>query len=146
MIDIDVNSIPKTTNFCVRNDCPMAGECLRFQAAEALMASDNMFLRILNLRMLDGCKEGQCKYFKSIEKQLCGKGILKFLGNLTVDESKTAVAALKKACSSERQYYRYRSGELPITPEMEKVMNRALKTHGIDKEIEFDAMENIYAF
>lgn len=146
MIDIDVNTIPKNFNACIKAECPMTAECLRYQAGEALMESEIRSLKVLNPKLLDASKEGGCEYFRSVEKQVCGKGFVRYLGKLSVDDSKIAILALMEVCSSQRQYYRYRTGELFITPNIQELMNDSLKRNGIEQELTFDSIVNLYSF
>lgn len=145
-MNIDVNVIPKTFNFCVKADCALAGSCLRFQAAECMMDSGANTIKILNLKNLRKFEDGKCTYFKPAEKVMHGKGLLKFLSSLPVGESKKAFTVLESVASSNRQFYRYRNGERTVTPELQEAMNRALKENGIEKELFFDEIVEVYSF
>lgn len=146
MIDININSIPKLFTFCVKDDCPKAKECLRHEAGEAIMASGVKSLKILNLMNLRREAGSECTHYKSTESQLHGKGVQKYLLSLTMEESKRATQALIAACSSQRQYYRYRDGSLTIDPKLQEQMTAKLKEKGIEKPLFFDEVVNTYNF
>lgn len=145
-MNIDVNVVPKYFDFCVKSDCPLVENCLRFQAAESVMESGATTLKILNLKNLAKNEGDACTWYKPAERKLHGKGILKFLASLTVSEHKRVMTILEGAVSSSRQFYRYRNGEKTVEPELQELMNQRLRAHGIEKEVFFDEIIETYNF
>ncbi len=146
MINIDVNAVPKLFNMCVKDDCPLAEKCLRHEVGVAVMENGANWIRILNLRALNKNMDGECEFFKPTEKEIHGKGLLKFLESLPIAESRKAQSAIEAAVSSGRQFYRYRNGEKTIDPQLQDLMRAKLKKAGIENDLFFDEMVDIYSF
>lgn len=109
------------------------------------MESNVKCITVLNPKLM--AEQGEdCNEYISAEPMKCGKGLLKFLNSLSVAESKQLVPLLELACSSQRQYYRIRSGEKTVTPQELSRMQDFLKSKGKDITITFDEIVDEYIY
>lgn len=126
---------------CFNDECPKAGQCLRRKVADYVPDTRRLLLNVNPSYVAR--KKGKCEYFQSAEPVLMGKGLAHFYDK--IPESKAR--AIRKQLLSHfgnSNYYRYRSGERLITPEVKKFIIETCKKNGWNEEPVFDDVVQDY--
>lgn len=129
---------------CLAEECTAAAQCLRYQAARALMEHKDQLwvLSPMYIRPTDGEK---CPYFQSIKPICVARGFKRALGSVRTDKVKAAITALI-SLHSRRTYYRMRNGEIALDADEQKKVADILTKYGAEQPIVFDAYEEVAAW
>lgn len=126
---------------CLAEGCTAAEQCLRYQAARALMESERQLwvLSPMRIRPADG---ERCPCFLSIKPIRVVRGFKRALGSVRADKVKTAAAALM-GLHSRRTYYRMLNGEIALNADEQQKVADILTKYGAEQPIVFDAYDEV---
>ena len=120
---------------CCNDDCPLAGRCLRREVAGYVPAKRRI-VECVNAAYV-ASKGGKCEYFRPAEPTLMHKGLVHFYDQIPERTARKIRSALILDYGSSN-YYRYRNGEQPITPEVESHIRTVCQQFGWTADLVFD--------
>ena len=129
---------PRNMAICLKEDCPMAGECLRRRVAKLApkgMTSHNV---VLPAAWSAGRR---CSMFVSVEPQPVAYGMKGLFGGMPAWEAKKVREAVMPIFGRKSHFYRYREGRYPISPEMQAKVAEVFRRNGYDAAPKYDRME-----
>jgi len=115
----------------------MSRECPRYANYIKARQSEESY-EIINSRLSPYGDNGCCHRLRS-ETWRIARGFKKLYASLPVDKARNF--HLSTPFSSEAQYYRYKRGEYPMPPAMQKVLLRLFGQKGADTSVGFDRYE-----
>lgn len=131
-------NIPGNYTVCIASDsCPLAEQCLRVLAYKQLAQSPKQSVSISivnpNNDEIRYATE-QCKQFRSSQPKRYAKGMTHLYDHITQHHIKTVRLQVEHCFSSRRVYYYSRSGDMLISPRIQKAIadifrKTALKSH-----------------
>lgn len=126
---------------CLAEGCTAAAQCLRYQAARALMEHKRQMwvLSPMYIRPADGEK---CPCFLSTRPIRVARGFKRALGSVRTDKVKNAITDLMRL-HSRRTYYRMRNGEIALNADEQQEVAAILTRYGAESPIVFDAYEEV---
>ena len=135
-------SIPSYFCFCTASDCSAGGSCLRRQALENV-EEDIEHLQIINPKLI--CPEAgeACPHYRSNEKVKYASGFTQAIQNVKAGNLGRVREEIAEFTSS-RSYYRLRSGEIFMSPEIQKKVADILIACGAPEPIVFDHYKDMY--
>ena len=136
MNKINYKDVPGCFLHCINADCPMAEHCLRQIAMQAL-PKDEMSVIILNPQNTESSEK--CKYYRSDEPQIYGKGFANMQKYMLPSQYDTFRYRLQGKFGR-NPYFERRKGARLCSPNEVKVVKAALKEIGLE-HLEFDAYE-----
>lgn len=128
--------IPKNYTLCIKSDCPKAATCLR-HAAVAMMPAEEQKWSIVSPAYLAQV-EGECPYFRSVEKVRYARGFARMMSAMTVTQADMLKSHIISAFGM-NMYYRMRRGTRPITPAEQEEIYLLLEKQGVTTRPAFDA-------
>lgn len=134
--------IPHDWAICYQHDCPLAGECLRHHAA--VVAPDN--LRYHNTVLHAARTDEGCTLFAEDKPVRIARGMTAMFPTEKPWLDAQLRAELQCLFGSRAQYYRYREGRFPISPEQQQRVADIFRTHGIEREPRYDQTVLQYYF
>jgi hypothetical protein len=120
---------------CYNDNCEKAAQCLRRKVAGYVPDTRRLLLSVNPGYVAR--KKGKCEYFQSAEPIYMGKGLVHFYDRIP----ESAARAIRKqllAHFGNSNYYRYRSGERLIKPEIKEYITEVCRKHGWTEELVFD--------
>lgn len=133
---------PNDWAICFQNECPMADACLR-HAIGRLAPADLTHHTIV----LPAARQGDhCTLFVSKEPVLVARGMQHLLPSMPAELKSRVLRGLYDIFGSRAQYYRYREGRYPITPEQQHRVTSLFRSCGIRQEPVFDTTSWGYVF
>lgn len=138
----DFEQIPVSWRFCFNGNCPMRGECLRFQAG--LEIPENRPWG--NAIFPSALKDGHCDYFRKDEKVTLATGFC-IAGNPRIGDAFVRMRKrLKEYLGGHGTYYLYRNGKKWLSPSQQADIREIFRKAGYKEEIEFGATKETYDF
>lgn len=126
---------------CYREQCERHQHCLRWLAGPYVPETDNVqtCVNVMNKEV----REGRCPFFKSDEPVRMKRG-LKHLYDDIPKRVGTAIRLELDSHYGHTMYYKYRNGELPITPDMQRCIAEVCQRHGWTVEPVYDETTEEY--
>lgn len=142
MEELSYSLAPASWPICFQSDCPLANTCLR-HAVGQLAPADLAQHRVV----LPGArKDGNCRFFASAEPVVIARGMSKLMPHASYETQMTIRHSLYSIFGSRSQYYRYRNGELDITPEQQRLVAQLFRDCGISEAPRYDQTRTTYYF
>lgn len=137
----DYADAPTSFCKCLAEECTAAAQCLRYQAAQALMERKRQLwvFSPMYIRPADGEK---CPCFLSTQPKRVARGFKRALGSVRAEMVKSAITALMDL-HSRRTYYRMRNGEIALNADEQEKVADILTKHGAEQPIVFDTYEEV---
>lgn len=126
---------------CFNDGCARSGECMRRRLA-GYVPSTRRIVESVNAGYV-AARGGQCEYFRQARPVTMHKGLTRFYDQIP---ERTA-RMIRKALISDfgnSNYYRYRSGELLITPAVEEHISQVCRRLGWTDGLAFDEEQQEY--
>jgi len=142
MKTLDYRDVPGSWAICFQNDCPLCGHCLRHTAALLAPADLTHHATVLPAAR----KDGECCLFVSAEPVSIARGMKNLLTGFTPELAMQLRHELYDIFGSCPQFYRYRAGRFPVTPEQQKQVAALFLRHGITTEPHYDQTTIEYYF
>ncbi len=135
-------NIPGNYTVCIASgSCPLAGQCLRALAYKQLAQSSkqSVSINIVNPNN-DEIRYAteQCKQFRSSQPKRYAKGMTHLYDHITQHHIKTVRLQVEYCFSSRRVYYYSRSGDMLISPRIQKAIADIFRKNGIEEPPQFD--------
>lgn len=141
-----LQDIPKDYGYCLQtsDSCPQAATCLRAKAAQLLLQNrkaKTYYITCVHPCILANAKDNECPLYRNDKPKMFARGMTKLFDNLPLKLSQPIKQKVKNCFSSERTYYKCRSGELLTSPEIQAEITRIFKSAGIEETSQFDSYE-----
>lgn len=135
-------NIPGNYAVCIAGgSCPLAEQCLRALAYKQLAQSPKQSVSISivnpNNDEIRYATE-QCKQFRSSQPKRYAKGMTHLYDHITQHQIKAVRLQVEHCFSSRRVYYYSRSGEMLISPRIQKAIAEIFRKNGIEEAPQFD--------
>ena len=135
-------NIPGNYAVCIASDsCPLAEQCLRVLAYKQLAQSPKQSVSISivnpNNDEIRYATE-QCKQFRSSQPKRYAKGMTHLYDHITQHHIKTVRLQVEHCFSRRRVYYYSRSGDMLISPRIQKAIADIFRKNGIEEPPQFD--------
>ena len=138
----DFEQISQSWRFCFNGDCPMRGECLRFQTGLEIPEDRQWGQTIFSTAL----KDGRCDYFRKDEKVMLATGFL-IDGNPLMNERFRAMRhSLTHYLGGNGTYYLYRNGKKWLTPRQQADIRALFHRAGYKEEVVFGETRIDYDF
>ena len=133
---------PYNWAICFQDDCPMKDTCLRYAIARLVPADIHHHNTVL-----PSARQGDhCSLFATKEPVQMAHGMKALIPRAAHGELSQLREGLYAIFGSTSQYYRYRRGEWPITPEQQRRVAQLFMKHGIKRPPHFDSITDEYYF
>lgn len=138
--DFRPDLMTKDIVYCLLEQCPQANSCLRYLSY--LHSSPFSIHSFVDPRRAVG---EACPHYLSNRVQRQAKGFKRAIGSLPYHSvaSFRGRIAYKLGCGRSH-YYRYSSGEYPLTEAQQAIVRVVFREFGIEQEDLFDAYEEAY--
>lgn len=133
---------PRDWAICFQDDCPMKDTCLRYAIACLAPAGLTHHSTVLPAARQDD----HCSLFASKEPVQLAHGMKRLLPRAAHGELSKLREGMYAIFGSTSQYYRYRRGEWPITPEQQRRVEQLLSKYGFKCPPHFDSITTEYYF
>ena len=143
---MDWSDVSKNFGLCQHTDCPRGAECLR-QTAAALMPTGLQQWFYVTPWATEGYAQGRCRAYVSSAPTRVALGFRRALGTVPAANLQAVREAfMTHYGTSQRDYYRARSGVRPLTPEQQEEIAALLVEHGATEPVAFDAYDERIVF
>lgn len=132
---IDFTEMPRNYTVCWHSGCPLADNCLRHLATEHLDPKKTEVPSV-NLRAVQP-ETGSCPMQRPAQKVLFAYGMHKIYQNVRIKDKEMLYHTIWYALGNS-MYYRYRNGKLPITPQVQEIIEVAFRKFGYTEPVEYD--------
>lgn len=139
---IRFEEIPFGYRLCLKDNCPLAEECLRHLAVQALPASQNSVSAILPGKCTAD-ENGKYPYFRSNVKVRYARGFTRVLTTFPVNVLEAFRDRLI-GIYPRNKYFKMRRGGVLLTPAEQELIVRAARAKGFQGEFTFDNYEDHY--
>ena len=138
--NFNYKDVPGNYAHCLREQCPRASECLRFQVAQ-YSPETTATLFVINPKHIANQKE--CSYFHSVQLIRHAVGITHLFDNLPYSKARLIKKELLRYFERNR-YYRIYRHERSISPEGQEFIRKLFRKEGIQEEPVFDYYTDLY--
>lgn len=146
--DFDYTQLPQGYAFCLYDECPQAGQCLRHALGQDVPA-ETTYIHILSpAAARKAAARGSCSHFRPIETCRFGRGIERLLKQVEKLPCHTA-HALRNAIYGyfgRNKFYRIRHGERLVLPEEQEEIAALFRKAGIEEAPCYDEYIEQYDF
>ncbi len=140
---MDFNEIPQWWPLCPGYECAQREECLRHKAFREAPGNVTRWVCVLPLAR----REETCSYFQKAEKMRMARGFDTLFGQLRSRDARHDIRMeLTAFFGSKGSYYRYKNGEMMLTPSQQQKVIDVFRRHGFDGDIVFDKYMEAYEF
>lgn len=130
-VDFRPDLMTKDIVYCLRSECPRSASCLRYLAYKYA----NLFRYHQFIDPRCEAIDEECHEYLSNEVQRVGRGFKRAAGLVPSGVVHILRSHISYELSCGRsQYYRYFSGEYPLTVEQQTVVRRVFAEFGVTKE------------
>lgn len=137
----DFSQVSAGWKFCFNNQCPMHGECLRFQAAQEMPEDREWGSAVFPTAL----KNGQCKFFRKNEKVILATGFV--TSNPALNDMFVKLRRqLTTYLGGNGTYYLYRNGKKWLSPTQQKGIQEIFRKAGFRDEVTFKEQKEDYNF
>lgn len=127
---------------CFNEECTRRNDCLRFQAGR-LVPSDLCSARCV---LPSAWKGAECKMFSSMKMEMYAWGFAGIYDKVLKKDFTLMRKQLTMSLQNKGYYYRYKRGELPLSPRQQQIIQDLFEAFGYDRHVKFDKMEMRYVF
>lgn len=138
----DFEQISQSWRFCFNGDCPMRGECLRFQTGLEIPEDRQWGQTIFSTAL----KDGRCDYFRKDEKVTLATGFC-IANNPSMSDAFVRMRhILKSYLGGHGTYYLYRNGKKWLSSQQQEDIRRLFRKAGYKEEVVFGTTKETYDF
>lgn len=142
MKELSYSDVPRNWAVCFQSDCPLAANCLRHHAAQLLPADVLVHHTVLpTARTADGCR-----LFVEDAPAVIARGMKRLFDGLESWQAQKLRKSVIACFGSRAQFYRYRDGHYPLTPEQMGRIQRIFRQFDENREPQFDNVTESYYF
>ncbi len=142
MKNLTFSDVPKKWAVCFQNDCPMKEGCLRWKAAQVAPGQMQTLVCVTpNTRKGDVCPR-----FASAEPVRLAWGMTRLFSRVPWYMVQALREEIIPIFGCRRQFYRYRLGRWPISPEQQQRVAQVFRRFGFEEEPEFDVTKEGFDF
>lgn len=138
----DFSQIPSGWKFCFNGNCPLAGECLRYQTGlvipEERIWGEAVFPTAL--------KNNQCRFFRKDEPVVLATGFVVGSNPAMSDAFVRMRHRLTQYLGGNGTYYLYRNGKKWLSPRQQADIRQMFSRAGYKDDVEFGATKVTYDF
>lgn len=134
---LDYGEVPRYFVHCFREDCPLAGSCLRRQALRFLPEEEK---KVLAVAPHVATATEDCTEYLSDTPVRYAYGMSHLFDNIPYAKAKSVKAAVV-GFIGKTQFYRMRKKEIGISPKQQRVIRKTFRAYGITEEPVFDSYE-----
>lgn len=137
----DFTQVSAGWKFCFNSQCPMHGECLRYQAAQEMPEDREWGSAVFPTAL----KNGKCKFFRKNEKVILATGFVTdnpAQNNMFVKLRRQLTTYL----GGNGTYYLYRNGKKWLSPTQQKGIQEIFRKAGFRDEVIFKEQKEDYNF
>ncbi|MBQ7461007.1 MAG: hypothetical protein IJS63_01955 [Bacteroidaceae bacterium] len=139
---LSYSDAPSGWAVCLQDDCPLREGCLRY-AVGRLMPEGTLQHNMV----LPAARQGdQCRLFATSEPVQIAYGMRQMLPRAANGNIRALRQELYDVFGSTPQFYRYRDGRYPITPEQQARIAELFQKHGIAEKPLYDRTSKEYFF
>lgn len=125
---------------CMVEECAIRKKCLRAIVLDEYLAQEEVIPVINPARVMPESGE-ECAWYRSSEPVLFALGFTQALDRLSKVNYERCTQDLISKCSKST-FYRWKSGEVALSPDLQGVVAEALRAFGYpDEEVQFDGYE-----
>ncbi len=126
---------------CYAGGCDRREHCLRWLAGPYVSDTDGVqtCVNVMNKEV----RAGRCPFFKADEKVTMMRGFTHLYDDMP-KRMGTAIRLELDAAYGHTMYYKYRNGELPVTPRMQKHIASVCRKHGWTASPVYDSSTEEY--
>lgn len=132
-IAFDDGKVPASWSYCFNSQCPKSNECVRFMSTQYLDKGRDAGYAIYP----NACQGKECRHFMQLRVIKSAWGFDKLFKDVRVCDAPTLRAKMKAYLGSKGQYYRYKLGQLRLTPEQQGWIKSLFGQYGY-VDVEFD--------
>lgn len=137
----DYSQIPSSWKFCFNGNCPMSGECLRYQTALTIPANRVWGQAVFPTAL----KDGQCVFFRRDEQVTLATGFV--TGRQDIDKTFVRLRHdIENIVGGGGTYYLYRNGKQWLSPDQQEAIIRLFRAAGCSEEHLFAEEKQGYLF
>lgn len=133
--DFDYSSVPGNIVYCLNNQCPRAGECLRHQVSQHILAKGRT-ITIVTPGHIETADKG-CPFFISDKKVRFGRGMTHMLDKLPHNDA-VAIKQQMLRYFGRTLYYRLWRKERLFSLEQQDYIRQLFRNKGITEEPMYD--------
>lgn len=137
------SDVPNDWAICYLTDCPLAGQCLRHQAA--LLAPESLTAHAVVLPAARK-EDGTCIAYVTNQPVQLAFGMKELFAEVPTDDVRKLRQRVLNVFSSKSRYYRYRSGQYPITSSQQARIARLFSQYAGTAVPRYDRLEEGYEF
>ena len=141
-LELSYADVPDEWALCFQDDCALRDSCLRFRMG--LLMPDTVTLH--NVVLPHARRTGACTLYADGQPVQLAWGMRGLFANVPEWKAKAIRAELYDLFGSRAQYFRYRNGRYPITPERQAQVAQLFSQHGISTPPRFDAVQAAICF
>ena len=138
----DYSQIPPGWQYCFNRECPMHGDCLRYQTALSLPDDHEWGQAVFPPSL----RKGQCRFFRPNAKVRLATGFLipdnPRMSNIFVQMRHR----LTQYLGGNGTYYLYRNGQRWLSPEQQQAIATIIHDAGYPDDVQFAQYKEDYYF
>lgn len=138
----DFKQVPASWIYCFNSNCPLSGECLRYQSG--LEIPDD--LPWGNAVFPSSMKDGHCRFYRKDEKVTLATGFIVAHNPRMGDAFVRMRHALTRYLGGNGTYYLYRNGKKWLSPSQQAAIREIFRNAGYQEEVEFGTTKVDYDF
>ena len=132
---LDYAEVPHNFVHCFREDCPLAGSCLRQQALRFLPEEERT-VRAVAPHVATA--KDDCSEYLSDTPVRYAYGMSRLFDNIPYGKAKNVKADVVYLIGK-TQFYRMRKKEIGISPKHQRLIRKTFKAYGVTEEPVFDS-------
>ena len=140
--DFDFSQVPFNWPLCYLSQCPRHEECLRYEAHRHAPKQVTTHPCVMPTAL----EHDRCPHFHPIRKVRAAKGFRYIVSELKEKDLYPIRVEMTAYLGSRATYYRYKNGQLLLTPSQQERIAKILQRHGYTNEVRFDGYREIYQF
>ena len=142
MKDLTYADAPHNWALCFQNECPLHDTCLRYAVGTLMPANVTHHEVVLpSARKAEGCS-----HYVEVKRVVLARGMKNLFNGLSRWEAEELRRRVKACFHSHMQFYRYRSGLYPLTPDMQDHITHIFNTFKAGLLPRFDTTTEAFYF
>lgn len=140
--DFDFSKVPGWYTFCFNSACPLHEQCMRFFAGTYVPK------KVLSARCVlpHALQDGKCRWFDKIQVVTMALGFSHLFDQVLKRDYTMMRKRLTAKLIGPRQYYEFKRGDRPLSPEQQEMIRRVVRSFGYEWEVPFDRYFQAYRF
>lgn len=140
--DFDFKQVPYNWAMCYVAECSRKDECMRYQ----------VYLRSPKGRTMSKCVmpnallKNPCPHFHPIRKMRVAVGFTNIFNEVKAKDIAEMRKKMANYLGSTTTFYRYRKGEIQLTPWQQQWVRDMFRRYGYTGEVVFDGYKEVYIF